>query len=88
MSETGELVRFPALMPVRSEPTPALIDVAQLLEEITAGFQRHLSLPDGAPEAIALWVLFFPMRSMRGGQARACSSVHPPLNAANRPRYP
>src|SRR5271154_5072059 len=58
MSESGEVVRFPALVAVQREPTPTLMDAAQLLDEITAGFRRHLSLPDGAPEAIALWVLF------------------------------
>jgi hypothetical protein len=34
------------------------VNGAELLDEIASAFRRHLSLPDRAPEAIALWVLF------------------------------
>jgi hypothetical protein len=36
----------------------APVNGAELLDEIVLAFRRHLSLPDRAPEAIALWVLF------------------------------
>jgi putative DNA primase/helicase len=35
-----------------------LIDGASLLSELTAAFQRHLALPKGAAEVLAVWVLF------------------------------
>jgi putative DNA primase/helicase len=40
------------------EPWPEAVDGAALLEETQATFNRFLALPDGAAEALALWVLF------------------------------
>lgn len=40
------------------EPWPDAVDGASLLDEIREALIRHLSLPDGAAEAIALWILF------------------------------
>ena len=39
------------------EPWPDPVDGAALLDELTAMFSRHVSLPPGAAEALALWVL-------------------------------
>jgi hypothetical protein len=35
-----------------------LVDGALLLDELSACFRRHLSLPEGAADAMALWVVF------------------------------
>jgi putative DNA primase/helicase len=40
------------------KPWPEVVDGATLLDAIAAMFQRHLALPKGAAEAMALWVLF------------------------------
>jgi Protein of unknown function (DUF3631) len=44
----------PAVLDGLCEP----VSGAELLDEIASAFRRYLSLPDRAPEAIALWVLF------------------------------
>jgi putative DNA primase/helicase len=40
------------------EPWPEHVDGAELLDSIVAKLNQHLVLPEGAAEAIALWVLF------------------------------
>ena len=45
-------------VPPEPEPWPEPVDGALLLDEIIAVFERHLVLPEGAAEAMALWVLF------------------------------
>jgi hypothetical protein len=58
MSNFAEIVEFPS-EPSVGCPTGELgLSTVSLLDEIGAAFRRHLSLPDGAPEAIALWVLY------------------------------
>ena len=39
------------------EPWPEPVDGAELLDHLVAEFQRYLAMPDGAAEAMALWVL-------------------------------
>src|SRR5216684_4387286 len=39
-------------------PWPNPVDGAELLDEIAATFKRHLVLPPGGAETMALWVLF------------------------------
>ena len=40
------------------EPWSEPVDLAPLLDELRARFRRHLALPEGAAEAMALWVVF------------------------------
>jgi putative DNA primase/helicase len=49
----GSALEFP-----EPEPWPAAIDGAELLDELTTAFRRHLVLPDGAAEAMSLWTIF------------------------------
>ncbi len=39
------------------DPWPDDVNGAELLDEITAAVRRHVSLPAGASEAVALWIL-------------------------------
>ncbi len=41
----------------KTEPWPKPVDGAALLDNLSATFKRFLVLPDGAAEALALWVL-------------------------------
>jgi putative DNA primase/helicase len=43
---------------VELKPWLEPVDGAKLLDELGGAFKRHLALPEGAPEAMALWVLF------------------------------
>jgi hypothetical protein len=40
------------------EPWPEPVDGAEVLYAIDAVLRRHVSMPDGAPELVALWVMF------------------------------
>ena len=46
------------LAPPEPEPWHEPVDGAQLLDELVAAFERFVSLPHGAADALALWVLF------------------------------
>ena len=48
----GTAVHFPEI-----EPWPEPIDGAALLDNLVAGFQRFVALPNSGPEAMALWTL-------------------------------
>ena len=52
-NKTGRKLRFPEL-----EPWPHPVGGAALLDDFVAAFRRYLSLPEGAAEVMALWVLF------------------------------
>ncbi|WP_163769913.1 hypothetical protein, partial [Proteus mirabilis] len=54
--------KFPMLPPVASPPigggtTPDNAELKAILDEIVALLKRRLYLPDGAPEAIALYIV-------------------------------
>ena len=40
------------------KPWPEPVDGAEVLDALVAAFRRFLVLPDGAAEALALWVVF------------------------------
>src|SRR5262245_29081718 len=40
------------------EPWPDSVNGAQLLDEISGSASRHVVLPDGGAEAIALWIVY------------------------------
>ena len=42
----------------RCEPWPDVVEGADLLADLAAAFRCYLALPEGAPEAMALWVVF------------------------------
>jgi hypothetical protein len=46
------------LMKEAAKPWPTPVDGVELLDGIVATFNRHLYLPYGAAETLALWVLF------------------------------
>src|ERR1700675_3226412 len=58
MSDSAEVIPFPAQVQIECPSEPVPINAAQMLDEISLSFRRHLSLPDHAAEVIALWVLF------------------------------
>lgn len=58
MLDSAEVISFPCQDTVERASEPVPISAAQLLDEISSAFRRHLSLPNHAPEVIALWVLF------------------------------
>jgi Protein of unknown function (DUF3631) len=60
MTESANVIEFPNPGPTADgqDNQPVPINGAELLNGIASTFRRHLSLPDRAPEAIALWVLF------------------------------
>src|SRR5258708_22178043 len=60
MTESADILEFPSQGKTADAPSnqSVLVNGAKLLDEIASTFRRHLSLPDRAPEAIALWVLF------------------------------
>ncbi len=43
---------------IHLEPWPEPVDGAEVLNEIEARLRRHVSMPDGSPELVALWVMF------------------------------
>jgi putative DNA primase/helicase len=51
-----QVLRTPFM--TQPEPWPERVDGAELLDELVSLFRRHLSLPEGAAQALALWVLF------------------------------
>lgn len=53
----GQPPRVPAFT-VDPDPWPEPVDGAGLLDDLGARLLRHLSLPEGGCEAIALWILF------------------------------
>ena len=40
------------------DPWPEPVDGAEELYAIEAQFRRHVSMPDGSPEIVALWTMF------------------------------
>jgi hypothetical protein len=40
------------------EPWPEPVDGAEVLYSIEATLRRYVSMPDGSPELVALWVMF------------------------------
>jgi len=58
MSDSADVIQFPAQVQIECPSEPAPISAAQLLDEIGSAFRRHLSLPVHAAEVIALWVFF------------------------------
>src|SRR5437667_10668967 len=57
-SEPAPEVALEGINPAISSGMPEPVNGTQLLDEIAWAFRRHLSLPDRAADAIALWVLF------------------------------
>jgi putative DNA primase/helicase len=57
-SAQDQKVESRSLVPPDPEPWPEQVDGAELLDGLVAVFHRHLSLPEGAAEIFALWVLF------------------------------
>ena len=53
-----QIIQFPVPAPGNCVVAPALPAASWLLADIATAFRRHLSLPDGAADAIALWILF------------------------------
>ncbi len=60
MTDSADVIEFPGLGRAadNQDIRPVPVNGAELLDEIASAFRCHLSLPDRAPEAIALWVLF------------------------------
>jgi len=58
MSDSADVIPFPAQLEAERPSEPVPVGAAQLLDEISSAFRRHLSLPNHAPEVIALWVVF------------------------------
>ncbi len=54
----AEKVESRSFVPPDPEPWPEQVDGAELLDALVAVFHRHLSLPEGAAEIFALWVVF------------------------------
>ena len=52
------------------DPWPEPVNGAEVLDAIGAALHRHLCMPDGSPELVALWVMFTwaidPLRSRLG----------------------
>jgi len=49
---------YPDFISTPLDPWPEPVAAGSLLAEVAETFRRHLILPTGAPEALALWVLF------------------------------
>jgi len=49
---------YPDFISTPSDPWPEPVAGDSLLNDLAMTFRRHLVLPGGAPEALALWVLF------------------------------
>lgn len=55
--EGGRELQGRGLAVAAAEPWPEPVDGAEMLGELVKGFQSHLILPPGGPEALALWTV-------------------------------
>jgi putative DNA primase/helicase len=60
MNDAADVIEFPGprRVPDSRDNQPIAVSGAELLDEIALAFRRHISLPERARDAIALWALF------------------------------